>query len=111
MPLGSEYEAPRNEVESALAEVWEQVLGVERVGIHDRFFDLGGDSILSIRVRALAGERGLQFSLHDLFQRGTVSALAQAVQSSEETAPEPVDGGAFSLLSKEDRARFTQMGR
>ncbi|PSL78526.1 hypothetical protein C7T35_42455, partial [Variovorax sp. WS11] len=42
------YEAPEGEIEQALAEVWQQVLGVERAGRHDNFFELGGDSILSL---------------------------------------------------------------
>ncbi|KQB61364.1 MULTISPECIES: non-ribosomal peptide synthetase, partial [Acidovorax] len=44
------YEAPRGEVERALAEVWEQVLRVDRVGRHDNFFELGGDSILTLQI-------------------------------------------------------------
>src|SRR5204863_284839 len=55
--VGAGYEEPRDEVERALAEVWGEVLGVERVGIEDDFFELGGDSIVSIQVEAGEGER------------------------------------------------------
>ncbi|MYS53148.1 hypothetical protein GTW46_24285, partial [Streptomyces sp. SID6013] len=48
------FVAPRNEVERRLAEVWCQVLGLERVGVHDDYLALGGDSILSIQVVAKA---------------------------------------------------------
>ncbi|HYH82424.1 MAG TPA: amino acid adenylation domain-containing protein [Longimicrobium sp.] len=70
--------APRGEVEQALAGIWRDVLGVERVGIHDRFFDLGGNSLLIVqvydRVTARLGER---ISLVELFQYPTIAALAE----------------------------------
>ena len=61
----AEYEAPRNAVEAELAQIWGEVLGLERVGIRENFFELGGDSIRSIQVRARAGEAGLEFSVQD----------------------------------------------
>lgn len=51
------YVAPRTEMEQALAKVWQEVLGVERVGIHDNFFDLGGHSLLSMQVIAMIRDR------------------------------------------------------
>ncbi len=48
--LGTEYMAPRNEIEEKLVKIWEEVLGVEQVGINDNFFSLGGDSIKAIRL-------------------------------------------------------------
>jgi hypothetical protein len=51
---------PRTPVEEILTQVWEQVLGIERVGIHDNFFELGGDSLLSIQVIAKAHQAGVQ---------------------------------------------------
>ncbi|MFI6685879.1 amino acid adenylation domain-containing protein [Streptomyces sp. NPDC050485] len=76
---GSDYTAPRNAVEAALAEVWAEVLGVERVGIHDNFFDLGGDSILSIQVVSRARQAGLQLTSKLLFVHQSLAALAPAV--------------------------------
>jgi non-ribosomal peptide synthase protein (TIGR01720 family) len=72
----SDYLAPRTPAEEILAGIWAQVLKVDRVGIHDNFFALGGDSILSIRIGALARKAGLQFSLAQLFQHQTVATLA-----------------------------------
>ncbi|HEX2094902.1 MAG TPA: amino acid adenylation domain-containing protein, partial [Longimicrobiaceae bacterium] len=77
---GGEYVAPRTPAEEALAEVWREVLRMERVGVHDNFFALGGDSILSLRVLALARERGFPLSLPQLFRHQTVAALAAAVE-------------------------------
>ncbi len=51
------YVAPRTEMERALAAIWQEVLGVERVGIHDNFFDLGGHSLLSMQVIAVTMDR------------------------------------------------------
>ncbi|KQB58033.1 MULTISPECIES: condensation domain-containing protein, partial [Acidovorax] len=68
--------APRGEVERALAEVWEQVLRVDRVGRHDNFFELGGDSILTLQIIARARKRGLRFTPRELMERQTVAAVA-----------------------------------
>ncbi len=97
------YAPPRDEVESTLVEIWQEVLGVERVGIDDRFFSLGGDSILSIRVRALAEARGIRFSLYQLFEHQTVRELAGSLEEGEEIA-EPAAVAPFGLLSEVDRA-------
>jgi amino acid adenylation domain-containing protein/non-ribosomal peptide synthase protein (TIGR01720 family) len=68
---------PRTEVERVLAGIWREVLEVERVGIDDNFFDLGGDSILGIQVAALARARlGLVWPYRALFDRPTVAELA-----------------------------------
>ncbi|MET7798192.1 amino acid adenylation domain-containing protein [Streptomyces decoyicus] len=79
--LGSDYAAPRNATEEVLAAVWAEVLGVERVGIHDNFFDLGGDSILSIQVVSRARQAGLQLTSKLLFVHQSVATLAPAVGS------------------------------
>jgi amino acid adenylation domain-containing protein len=76
-PRTVEYAAPRNETERLLATIWERVLRVERVGIHDNFFDLGGDSILNIQIVSRAVKAGLQITPTKLFQAQTIAALAQ----------------------------------
>jgi amino acid adenylation domain-containing protein len=105
--LEAEYVAPRTSVEEVLAAIWAQVLGVESVGAHDNFFALGGDSILSLRVLALARERGLELDLADLFLRQTVAALSESVRltggGAEEVWSEPL-----SQISAEDRAKLPE---
>ncbi|HEY2838916.1 MAG TPA: amino acid adenylation domain-containing protein, partial [Pirellulales bacterium] len=76
---GAEYAAPRNDVERRLAEIWQEVLGLDRVGVHDNFFDLGGDSIRSIQVVARAGAAGLRFTPKQLFQNQSIGELAPLV--------------------------------
>ena len=100
--LAAAYAAPRGPVESTLAAVWQEVLGVERVGIDDNFFALGGDSIRSIQVLSEAQRRGLTFTLEALFRAGTVRRLAEVAATGAIEAPaartEP-----WSLVTAEDR--------
>lgn len=67
---------PRNETEVLLAGIWETVLGVESVGVHDDFFEIGGDSLLSIRVLARAAKAGLSIRPEVFFANSTIAALA-----------------------------------
>ncbi len=72
-----QYRAPGDAVEEILAGIYAQVLGVERVGIDDSFFDLGGDSILSMQVVARARAAGVLFRPRDVFVEQTVARLAR----------------------------------
>ncbi|MCY1043070.1 amino acid adenylation domain-containing protein, partial [Corallococcus sp. bb12-1] len=77
----SDFVAPRDETEQKLADIWAQVLGRPRVGVHDNFFDLGGDSIISLQVVARARQAGLSLTPRLLFQHRTVAALAKVAQA------------------------------
>lgn len=79
------YAGPRNSVEEKLANIWSAVLGVDRVGIHDNFFDLGGDSILGLQIIARANQSQLRLTPKHLFQFQTIAELAAVT----ETAPAP----------------------
>src|SRR5246500_147123 len=72
-----EYRAPASPVEEVLAGIYAQVLGLERVGVDESFFDLGGDSILSMQVVARARAAGLMCRPRDIFVEQTVARLAQ----------------------------------
>jgi fengycin family lipopeptide synthetase B len=74
--LAHQYVAPRTPTEEILAAIWAEVLGVERVGVYDKFFELGGDSILSIQVVSRARQAGRVITPKELFQHQTVAALA-----------------------------------
>lgn len=74
----AEHAAPASTEEAVLVEIWRQVLKVEGIGVTDNFFELGGDSLLSMQVIAAARERGIQFSLTDIFERQTIRSLAAA---------------------------------
>jgi amino acid adenylation domain-containing protein len=101
--LQEEYVAPRTWQEKELAEIWSQALNIDPIGIHDNFFALGGDSILSIRILARAKEQGIHFSLQNLFQYPTIYELTQHLQTeadATEASPQP-----FGLISEQDRLR------
>jgi aryl carrier-like protein len=84
----SNYAEPRNELEHALADIWRSVLGRDRVGIHDNFFEAGGDSILSVRICAAADAKGIELTPAKLFEFPTIAELAGQVNFSA-TAPSP----------------------
>src|SRR6185295_10720707 len=76
------FVAPRTPFEEALASIWAETLGVERIGIHDNFYELGSDSIVNIQVIAKAKRAGLHLVPKQLFQYQTIAELAEAAGSS-----------------------------
>ncbi|HEX2211050.1 MAG TPA: amino acid adenylation domain-containing protein [Longimicrobium sp.] len=82
------YVAPRTPVEQTLAGIWAEVLRLDRVGVNDSFFELGGDSILSIQVVSRARRAGLQLSPRQLFEYPTIAELASVAGVSEAARPE-----------------------
>nr|WP_271565816.1 amino acid adenylation domain-containing protein [Bradyrhizobium sp. CCBAU 11386] len=85
------YEPPRGEIETALAELWAELLGLARVGRHDHFFELGGHSLLAVQLLSRAVDLGLNFSAADLFQAPVLKELASKVH----VAPQPSYSGAI----------------
>jgi len=77
--VDTEFVPPRTAVEKALADIWSDLLRADRVGIHDNFFDLGGDSILSIQIITRAAKQGLQLAPKQVFRYQTIAELAEAV--------------------------------
>ena len=78
--LESAYAQPADDVEAAIAEVWQELLGIEQIGRDDNFFDLGGHSLLLVRVHAQLTERlGRQIAVTDLFRFPTIATLSAHV--------------------------------
>lgn len=77
--LDTAFVAPRTPIEKILAEIWSEVLGITPIGVYDNFFDLGGDSILSLRIVAKANQVGLSMVPMQIFQHQTIAALAGVV--------------------------------
>jgi amino acid adenylation domain-containing protein len=100
------YVAPRTGEEEILAGIWAQALGVERVGIDDDFFALGGDSIRSIPVVSLAQAKGLTVGLDQLFRERTIRNLAARLRDAAVAAVPPPASEPFGLLPPEERSRF-----
>src|SRR5579864_3754213 len=78
------YVGPHSGTEEVLAQIWAEVLGVEKIGRHDNFFELGGDSILGIQVIARANEAGLRLTLKRLFEYQTIADLARVAGDTDE---------------------------
>ena len=78
---GGEYAAPRNQAEEELVRIWQEVLGIGRIGINDNFFVLGGDSIKAIQVSARLQKLHLAVNLKDLFRHPTIGELSGLVRS------------------------------
>ena len=76
----SAYVAPRTELEQTLAGIWQELLGVERVGITDNFFELGGDSIITLQVISRARRAGLSLKPKDIFTHQTIERLGAVME-------------------------------
>ena len=87
----SQYVAPRTPTEQSLAQIWTDVLKLERVGIYDNFFNLGGDSIVGIRMVARANQAGLKLTTRQIFQYQTIAKLAPMVETA---MPDTAEQGA-----------------
>jgi hypothetical protein len=93
------FEPPRTEREKVLCALFAEVLGLERVGVHDDFFELGGDSIVSVRLADRARRAGLGLSPRDVFTRRTPAGLAAAVSDEPPSAHEEFTASAAPLVS------------
>jgi amino acid adenylation domain-containing protein len=101
--LEQAFVAPRSQIEQRIARVWEQVLGIERVGAHDNFFDLGGHSLQMVRVQdKLREEFAQKLSIVELFQYPTINALAMHI--AREISPEKSVGKIFDRARKRQEA-------
>jgi amino acid adenylation domain-containing protein len=101
------YVAPRNRTEQVLADLWATVLRVERVGVHDNFFALGGDSILSIQIIARAAEQGVRLLPRQMFTYQTIAELADVATAADAapfTPAEPRDDTPFALAGLDEDA-------
>jgi amino acid adenylation domain-containing protein len=102
-------QAPRNETERRMSELWREVLGVDNIGREDDFFALGGHSMLGLRLLgAIEREFSAKLGLQHLFQYPTVEKLALAVDSAEKSSREPVlpqveSGGVYELSVSQRR--------
>ncbi|PRY41616.1 MupA/Atu3671 family FMN-dependent luciferase-like monooxygenase [Umezawaea tangerina] len=98
--------APRGDLERRLATVWSSVLGVDSIGVHDNFFDAGGNSLLLIRVHAKLAELGVGAPrLVDLFSHPTIASLAASLEGAAPVAQEDLED------RRTGRSRFLQRRR
>ncbi|WP_260849934.1 type I polyketide synthase [Bacillus pumilus] len=107
--LGNPYVAPRNETEKAICQVWKDFMGMEQVGIHDNFFDLGASSLDIVQVTNRLNQ-ALQTNeaVVTLFTYPSVAELAKYIQPSEDSKEEAMEEELAVVTSGDRRARFKQ---
>nr|WP_280471379.1 non-ribosomal peptide synthase/polyketide synthase [Nocardia cyriacigeorgica] len=110
------FRAPRTPVEQTIAEVFAEVLGVERVGVDDSFFALGGDSIVSIQLVSRAKARGVVFTPRHVFEQRTVAGLAAVAETTDGAATaapalEELPGGGVGTMPLTPVVRFMAQRR
>ncbi|MFJ8888265.1 amino acid adenylation domain-containing protein [Streptomyces sp. NPDC102402] len=105
--LGEAYREPRTEAEKIVTAVYADVLGVDRVGVDDDFFAVGGDSLRSIQVVARARARGLELTTREVFECRTAARLAEVAADRRDQAPvlEELEGGGIGELALQPVAR------
>ena len=85
LKLGVEYQAPSNEIEQKLAEIWQMILNVETIGIIDNFFELGGHSLkATVLVSHILKTFQVEVPLREVFRRQTIKELAEYIQKAEQ---------------------------
>ncbi|MBN3876529.1 MULTISPECIES: type I polyketide synthase [unclassified Nostoc] len=89
--LPNSYVAPRNEIEQKIADIWEELLGIKQVGIHDNFFKLGGDSLIAVQVLSrIRNIFSIRLSVAILFESPTIAEIAPKLE--KQIDPDPSFG-------------------
>ncbi|SPB18273.1 Linear gramicidin synthetase subunit D [Caballeronia novacaledonica] len=97
----AEWQAPQSALETQLATIWSELLGVARIGRNDNFFELGGDSILGLQIVARARQAGWLLSARQVFEHQTVAqlaAVASAARHEDQAQPDDDSDEPFVLL-------------
>jgi acyl carrier protein len=106
------YVAPRSTLERGIAEVWQEVLGVAKVGLQDNFFDLGGHSLLLVQVQVRLQERlGREVSMTDLLSYASVEALARFLSGDEAGQDTEAENAAAGQRAEVSKGRLQQLRR
>ena len=89
---------PRNELEKKLLAIWQNVIGVQNIGIRDNFFEIGGDSIQALKISALMHSQQYKLEINDFFQNPTIELLTPLIKKIEMISDQKIVSGNISLL-------------
>ena len=108
LSITHQYVMPRTTLEHTLVNIWQDLLGVEKIGIRDNFFELGGDSIITIQVVSRARQQGYVFKVADIFTHQNIEKLAAVIELSKDglspvSAEQQVLNGPSGLLPIQQR--------
>ncbi|QDX94131.1 amino acid adenylation domain-containing protein [Brevibacillus laterosporus] len=109
---GKAYDAPRNDLEQLVTEIWQEVLGLEKIGIKDNFFELGGDSIKAIQVLTRLTTAGWKLEMKDLFQNPAIEQVIPFVTPNHRKSNQGVVEGEIELTPIQSwffTSQFTDM--
>ncbi len=99
----NEVIGPSNKIELELCEIWERVLGLKKISVLDNFFNIGGDSILSIRIVSQIKELGYQISVKDIFSKKNIRKIAEDLMPIQDNGVTQDKYIAFSLSAETER--------
>lgn len=106
----SAYAAPTNKIEEKIAEIWQEVLGVEKIGINDNFIELGGHSLLVISIISkIHQEFDVELQLNDVFDNPTIKEMALLIKASPHSlfsSIEPVEDKEYYPVTADQKAMF-----
>jgi phthiocerol/phenolphthiocerol synthesis type-I polyketide synthase E len=98
-PRTARFDPPTTDIERRLAAIWTELLGVESIGLHDDFFDLGGHSLVGTRVLARVDVAlGVQLTLRDIFDAPTIHRLAERISTAGSGAGQGIDDGREEIV-------------
>ncbi|WP_350307343.1 thioesterase domain-containing protein, partial [Photorhabdus viridis] len=98
--VSRDYTPPQGEIETGLAQIWQDLLGLARVGRHDNFFELGGHSLLAVQLLNYISEQGMEVSLATLFSHPTLCDLALVISNKSNKPSSPFDANPVPLSPK-----------
>lgn len=108
--VDQEYVAPATEIQKSIAAIWQEVLRLDKVGLHDNFFDLGANSLLMVRVRSkLLSDLNRDVSMLDLFKHTTIDSLAKFLSGEQEEENSLQQSQDRGLARKESVNRLRQL--
>lgn len=109
---GTQYIAPANITEEKLVSIWQSVLNIDRVGVNDRFFDLGGDSVKAINVvSSINSEFNAELPVSKLFSNPTVREIGEYIDKYSESVCTSIEKNEFDDLSEQSQQHKVQTGQ